>query len=193
MSTPSQRKKTTAVYAAVVIVLAIAAFVSWASFRPRALESVKEITVYVRHTDYYLESIAEVPADEDEATPAEAEADGKAGKDAEDDDPSLFTLTFETTARYLDEALEPSGVLEYWVPEESEAVEDDEESEETEEAETDRLILAADGEYAAWSMGYYWAFTVNSEEPEYTVDDQPIADGDVYYFYITSDITSDES
>jgi hypothetical protein len=47
----SKQKKTTLCIVAVVVVLVIAALVCWASFRPQALEGVKDITVNVTHTD----------------------------------------------------------------------------------------------------------------------------------------------
>ena len=51
MSSMSKQKKTTIILAAVVVVLVIAALVCWASFRPQALEGVKEISVTITHSD----------------------------------------------------------------------------------------------------------------------------------------------
>ena len=51
MSSMSKQKKTTIILVAVAVLLIIAALVCWASFRPKALEGVKEITVTVTHTD----------------------------------------------------------------------------------------------------------------------------------------------
>lgn len=51
MSSMSKQKKTTLIIAAVAVVLAIALLVVWASFRPKPLEGVKEITVNVTHSD----------------------------------------------------------------------------------------------------------------------------------------------
>jgi hypothetical protein len=47
----SKQKKTTLIVVAAVVVLVIAALACWASFRPQALEGVKDITVNVTHTD----------------------------------------------------------------------------------------------------------------------------------------------
>ena len=51
MKSMSGQQKTTVIVIAAAIVLVIAALVCWASFRPQALESAKDITVYVSHTD----------------------------------------------------------------------------------------------------------------------------------------------
>ncbi len=51
MSSMSRQKKTTVIVIAVAVVLVIAALVCWASFRPQALEGVKDVTVTVTHTD----------------------------------------------------------------------------------------------------------------------------------------------
>ena len=51
MSSMSKQKKTTIIAIAIVVVLVIAALVCWASFRPQALEGVKDITVTITHTD----------------------------------------------------------------------------------------------------------------------------------------------
>ncbi len=51
MSSMSKQKKTTIIVAAIAVVLVIAALVCWASFRPKALEGVKEISVTITHTD----------------------------------------------------------------------------------------------------------------------------------------------
>ena len=47
----SKQKKTTIISIAVVVVLVIIALVCWASFRPQALEGVKDITVIVAHSN----------------------------------------------------------------------------------------------------------------------------------------------
>ena len=77
MNPASENKKITAVSIGILVVLALAIFVCWASFRPQALERVKEITVTVKHSDAYL-------AGEENAEP--------------------FELTFETTAKTLADA-----------------------------------------------------------------------------------------
>ena len=51
MRSTSRQKKISVITVAFVIVLAIAAFVCWASFEPQALESVKSVTVTVTHSD----------------------------------------------------------------------------------------------------------------------------------------------
>ena len=51
MSSMSKQKKTTVIVIAIAVVLVIAALVCWASFRPKALEGAKELTVNVTHTD----------------------------------------------------------------------------------------------------------------------------------------------
>ena len=51
MSSMSKQKKTTIIAIAIVVFLVIAALVCWASFRPQALEGVKDITVTITHTD----------------------------------------------------------------------------------------------------------------------------------------------
>ena len=47
----SKQKKTTIISIAVVVALVIIALVCWASFRPQALEGVKNITVTVAHSN----------------------------------------------------------------------------------------------------------------------------------------------
>lgn len=51
MSSMSKQKKTTIISIAVVVALVIIALVCWASFRPQALEGVKNITVTVAHSN----------------------------------------------------------------------------------------------------------------------------------------------
>lgn len=131
MSSMSKQKKTTLIFAAAAIVLVMALLVVWATFRPGALEGVKEITVNVTHTDE-----------------------------------STYTNTFETTAKYLAEALEPYGLLE------------------GEESEYGLFVKTVDGEYADDAEGAYWMYDANGAMAEYGVDTQPIEDGDVYDFYI---------
>ncbi len=131
MSSMSKQKKTTLIISVVAIVLVIAFLVVWATFRPNALEGVKEITVNVTHTDE-----------------------------------SIYTNTFETTAQFLAEALEPYDLLE------------------GEESEYGLFVKTVDGEYADDTAGAYWMYDVNGEMAEYGVDSQPIENGDVYDFYI---------
>lgn len=51
MSDASPTKKRAVALGGVIVALILAALVSWASFRPRALSSVKELTVNIYHTD----------------------------------------------------------------------------------------------------------------------------------------------
>ena len=77
MNPASDNKKITIISVGILVVLALAALVCWASFQPQALEPVKEITVTVTHSDSFL---------------------------AGDDDAEPFELTFETTAKTLVDA-----------------------------------------------------------------------------------------
>ena len=47
-------------------------------------------------------------------------------------------------------------------------------------------VIKADGEAADAGAGVFWVFTVNGEIPEDRADTQPIADGDVFDYYIQS-------
>lgn len=77
MNPATENKKITIVSIGIFVVLALAVFVCWASFRPQALEPVKEITVKVTHSDSYNGYEENVPP---------------------------FELTFETTAKTLPDA-----------------------------------------------------------------------------------------
>lgn len=79
MNPASDNKKINIISVGILVVLALAALVCWASFQPQALEPVKEITVTVNHSDAYL---------------------------AGDEDAEPFELTFETTAKTLADAFE---------------------------------------------------------------------------------------
>lgn len=79
MNPASDNRKITIISVGILIVLALAALVCWASFQPQALEPVKEITVTVTHSEEYL-------AGDEEAEP--------------------FELTFETTAKTLVDAFQ---------------------------------------------------------------------------------------
>lgn len=94
---PSNNKKITAVSLGILMTLLLAVFVCWASFQPQALESVKEITVTVNHSEDFI------PLSKNEDTWEDDE-------DAEDDEP--FVLEIETTAKTLAAALEPYELLE---------------------------------------------------------------------------------
>lgn len=127
----SKQKKTTVIMISVAVALIIAAIVCWASFRPKALESPRTITVNIAHTD---------------AEPR--------------------TEEIKTTAEYLAGALE-SGGIEF----------------DGEETEYGLFITTVDGEFADSEQNTYWILDVNGAMGEYSVDSQPVSDGDVYDFY----------
>jgi len=54
MNPASENKKITAVSIGILVVLSLAIFACWASFKPQALEPVKEITVVVNHSDTFV-------------------------------------------------------------------------------------------------------------------------------------------
>lgn len=100
----SKQKKTIIVAIAIVVVLVIVAFVCWASFRPQALEGVKEISVTVTHTDGSTRT-------EDFETTAQYLADALDGHieiDGEDSEYGLFVRTVD--GEYADDT---QGV--YWM------------------------------------------------------------------------------
>ena len=104
MSSMSKQRKTTIITIAIVAVLVIAALVCWASFRPQALEGVKQISVTVTHTDGSVreeafETTAQVLAD---ALEGHIEIDG------EDSEYGLFVKTVD--GEYADDT---QGV--YWM------------------------------------------------------------------------------
>ena len=87
----SKQKKTTIIAIAVVVVLVIVALVCWASFRPQALEGVKEISVTVTHTDGSART-------EDFETTAQYLADALEGHieiEGEDSEYGLFVKTVD--------------------------------------------------------------------------------------------------
>ena len=77
----------------------------------------------------------------------------------------IHTEEFETTGQYLADALVDHIEID------------------GEETEFGLFVKTVDGEYADDSAGVYWMFDVNGVTGEYGVDTQPVADGDVYYFY----------
>ena len=104
MSSMSKQKKTTLITVAIVVVLVIAALVCWASFRPQALEGVKEISVTVTHTDgttrtEEFETTAQVLSDA---------LDGHIEIDGEESEYGLFVKTVD--GEYADDT---EGV--YWM------------------------------------------------------------------------------
>ena len=87
----SKQKKTTIIAIAVVVVLVIVALVCWASFRPQALEGVKEISVTVTHSDGSART-------EDFETTAQYLADALEGHieiEGEDSEYGLFVKTVD--------------------------------------------------------------------------------------------------
>ena len=50
------------------------------------------------------------------------------------------------------------------------------------ETEFGLYLLTVDGETADESKQQWWGYTVNGEFAEYGVDEQPVADGDVFVF-----------
>ncbi len=81
-------------------------------------------------------------------------------------DDTVYTQEVDTTAEYLAEALEPYDLLD------------------GEDSEYGLFVTSVDGEYADSSEGAYWMYDVNGTPADYGVDSQPIADGDVYDFYV---------
>jgi hypothetical protein len=126
----TKAKKTTVSYIAVLAALALALLLTWASFHPRALAGIKDLTLNVHHSDG-----------------------------------TIVSFPLDTNARYLQEALETCEFMEL--------------------GETDygMRVLAADEEYAEWTEGVFWVFTVNGEVPEERADALPLSDGDVFDYY----------
>ena len=104
MSSMSKQKKTTIIAIAVAVVLVIAALVCWASFRPQALEGVKNISVTITHTDGSTRT-------EEFKTTAQYLADALEGHieiDGEESEYGLFVKTVD--GEFADDA---QGV--YWM------------------------------------------------------------------------------
>lgn len=93
--TESKTNKTLVVVIGILVVLALAAFVCWASTQPQALESVKDITITVTHSEDFLKA----------NNPIES------GDQTGETDP--FVVEFETTAKTLGAAVDGMGVLEF--------------------------------------------------------------------------------
>ena len=75
-------------------------------------------------------------------------------------------LRLRTDAEYLWGALEPTGLFS------------------GEEGSYGLMLDTIDGELADGAEGAYWMFTVNGEYSNYGVSEAPVADGDVYEFFI---------
>lgn len=95
MNPVSKQKKLTTIGIGILAVLAISLFLCWASTQPQALESVKDITITVTHSENFVQ-VAEISDNEDNA--------GETGP---------FVLEFETTAKTLGQAVEGRNVLEF--------------------------------------------------------------------------------
>lgn len=133
------------IWLAVILILALAALVSWASFGPEALKPVYDITMNVTHLD---------------------------GTQA--------SFQIATTAETLYEAQADLDLIQ--------CVEIEYEDKDNDEGEGDvaaRLFVTdVDGETARTSLGQYWMWNRNGDYSYYDIDQQPIADDDVFDFYI---------
>lgn len=92
--TSESTKKTPIIFAGILIILMLAAFLAWASTQPQALEDVKELKITVAHSEDFIQALEYLHSNEE----------------AEARDP--FVLELETTAKTLLEALEPYSLLE---------------------------------------------------------------------------------
>ena len=119
----------------VLIVLALAALVSWASFRPDLLKPVYDVTIRVMHSD---------------------------GVET--------TFQLATTAETLYEAQAELDLIQCQEPEDEE--------------EGSLSVVAVDGEMAYESQNQYWLWDRNGSLSYYGITEQPIADDDVFDFYI---------
>ena len=81
-------------------------------------------------------------------------------------DGSAKTFQLATDAEYLYEAQQEEGILQ------------------GEESEYGIFVTAVDGEQADGDAGQYWMYDVNGEAAQYGVESQPVADGDVFDFYL---------
>ncbi len=95
MNEASQNNKITLISLGILVVLLLAVFVCWAATGPQALESVKEISVTIAHSDDFIRELEHI------STPEEVAAR----------DP--FVMEFETTARTFPEAIAPYGLMEF--------------------------------------------------------------------------------
>lgn len=127
----TKQKKKIIIAVGVVAVLVVAFFVMWASFSPKALEGVKDITINVEHGDG-----------------------------------TVATFDIDTQAEYLLDAVSDMDLLE------------------GEDSEYGLFVTSVDGEEADSDAGEYWMYNCNGEMASYGVETQPIADGDVYDFYL---------
>ncbi|MCC8356447.1 MAG: DUF4430 domain-containing protein [Oscillospiraceae bacterium] len=127
----NNRKKTTLIVVVVCIVVVLAVVICWASFSPKALEGVKDITINVEHSDG-----------------------------------TVATFDVDTQEEYLYAAVADMGLLE------------------GEDSDYGLFVTVVDGEEADSSIGQYWMYNCNGEMALYGVETQPIADGDIYDFYL---------
>lgn len=93
--TSETNNKIPILFLGIAVILLLSLFLAWASTRPPMLEDVKDLTVTVVHSDYFLEEM------EAFVLPGELE----------EHDP--FELELETNARTFGDALAPCGVFEF--------------------------------------------------------------------------------
>ena len=74
------------------------------------------------------------------------------------------TFTYTTDAEFLRDVLEGEGLITGT------------------ESQYGMWVTTVDGEIADEALQQWWSFDVNGEYAQYGVDDQPIADGDVFDF-----------
>ena len=84
-------------------------------------------------------------------------------------DGTANTVRFSTTARYLAQALDGNIDFDAFLGEDA------------------LYLLAIDGEYADYTRGEHWMYDCNDNPAYFYIDAQPVADGDVYNFYIIYD------
>lgn len=93
----ASQNKITLISLGILVILLIAVFVCWAATGPRALESVKEISVTIAHSEDFIRELEHI------STPEEVAAR----------DP--FVMEFETTAKTFPEAIADFGLMEFLV------------------------------------------------------------------------------
>ena len=169
MNPASPNKKITVISLGILLVLALAVFLCWASLRPQALEPVKEITLVVTHSDSYLETLAAEQYDTNAAAPAEDDPEEAEDDPEEAEDNTTATLTIRTTARTLVDAFQERNELLFV-------------------AREDGIVLgSADGEIADFYHNQSWICYQNSAILEEPLDEHRIQDGDTYYFYLVTE------
>ena len=81
-------------------------------------------------------------------------------------DGTTKSFAISTDAAYLYDAQKDEGILQ------------------GEDGEYGVFVTAVDGEEADGDAGEYWMYDCNGEAAQYGVESQPIADGDVFDFYL---------